>query len=49
MVGGGGTAERRLAQPDNAITFVLTVPHENQCQQAFLTAACVLTVTRFVT
>ena len=43
------TAERRLAQPDNAIAFVLTVPDENLCnRRAFLTAARVLTVARCV-
>ena len=43
------SAERGLAQPDNAIALVLTVPDENQCKQAFLTAAHVLTVACFVT
>ena len=42
------TAERRLAQPDNAIAFVLTVPDAKQCKQTFLTAARALTFACFV-
>ena len=42
------TAERRLAQPDNDYALVLTVPDENLCKQAILTAACVLAVARLL-
>jgi hypothetical protein len=40
--------ERRLAQPDNGHAFVLTVPVENLCKQAFLTAARVLAGARLL-
>ena len=35
-------------QPDNDNAFVLTVPDENLCKQAFLTAACVLAAARLL-
>ena len=38
----------RPAQSDNDNAFVLTVPGENLCKQAFLTAACVLAAARLL-
>ena len=42
------TTERRLAQPDNDHAFVLTVPDEKLCKQAFLIAAHALAVARLL-